>query len=442
MPTFENNYYVLEAESGADALTILKNNHVDMVITDIFMEYMDGYTLIKEIRKNEQLKNIPIIAITEKDEASQADAIAAGADYFISRPMDSDALRLETYRIMGQDSGRKELIHKDFLLQSIPGAVIVYKMNKGTLEVLTCSRGLSIITGWEAEELCQHFGDERYRMIHPSDQKAFDKMIKKIVRTKARAELTYRGYKKDGSVTWLLFQGQYAGEEDGCPIIEGMILNVSNDSVMYQSILDQSTALVTVVDTDSFEVLYANQAAKDTVGKNPGQYIGNICYKYIFGLDKPCAHCIVNQTKKDVFVAPKQEFKGRYYQQTFRRMLWHGKEAIMEFTNDITDEEEKMELIERQKNMQDSILDTIPAGIMVFKFVDNTIKIVSVNRSICEMMGMDKEKALGDADTNITSLTHPDDIQIVLDAAGKLKVPGAYVEYEYRHFYRSRNDYV
>lgn len=442
LPAFKDDYYILEAESGEDALTILKSNHVDIVITDIFMEPMDGYTLIREIRKNEHLKETPVIAITESDEASQAEAIAAGADYFLSRPMRSDELRREVYRLTGQDSGRKELIHTDFLLQSIPGAVIVYKVKDNAFEVLTCSRGLSIITGWEAEEFCQNFGNTNIKKIHPSDKKHYQDVIHRIVKTKSRADLIFRGYKKDGSMIWLFLQGQYAGEEDGCPIIECLILEASDNASMYQSILDQSTSLVTVVDAHTFEVLYANQAAKDTVSVRQGQYIGSVCYKNIYGLEQPCERCIVHQPGEHMCVIPEYEYCGQFYRQIFRKMLWHGKEAIMEFTDNVTDQKEKVALIERQKDMQDAILDTIPAGIMVFKFTETGIKIVSVNKSICEMMGMDKEKALGDAETNITALTHPDDIQIVLDAARRLSVEGAYVEYEYRHFYRSRNDYV
>lgn len=442
IPAFENNYFILEAESGKDALTILKSNHVDLIITDIFMEDMDGYELIRAVRGNEQIRHIPVIAVTETDEASQAEAIAAGADYFVSRPTKSDELRTEVYRLTGQDSGRKELIHTDFLLQSLPGAVIVYKVTKEGLEVLTCSRGLSMLTGWESEEFVQDYKDKKIKKIHPSDQHFFYETINRIVKTKSRGELIYRGYKKDGSMIWLFMQGHYAGEENGCPIVECLILEASNNSSMYQAILDQSTSLISIVDAKTFEVLYANQAAKDIVATRSGEYIGNVCYKYVFNLEKPCAHCIVNNSRKDLYIVEEQEFNGRFYQQIFRRMLWHGKEAIMEFTTDITDQKEKLSLIKRQRDMQDSILDTIPAGIMVFKFTETGIKIVSVNKSICEMMGMDKAKALGDAETNITALTHPDDIQIVLDAARKLSVEGAYVEYEYRHFYRSRNDYV
>lgn len=442
LPIFEENYYILEAESGFEALTILKNNHVDLIITDIFMDDMDGYTLIRKIRENIKLKEIPIIAITERDEASQADAIAAGADYFVSRPMDSNELRREVLRLTGQDVGRKDLIHTDFLLQYIPGVVIVYRVKDTSLEVLACSRGLGAITGWETDEIGQNVKAEDYNKIHPSDLQLFNNTIAKIVKTKSRAKLSYRGIKKDGSTIWLTFQGSYIGEEDGYPIVEALILDATNDANMYQSLLDQTDSLVTVVDANTFEVLYANQAAKDTVGTSAGDYIGNVCYKHIFGLDKPCSHCIVNNSSEDIYVLPEKEFEGRYFQQTFRRMLWHGKKAIMEFTSDITVQREKMALLEQQKNIQESLLDTIPAGIMEFKFVGDNIQIVSVNKSICEMMGMEKGKALGEAKANIVALTHPDDVQIVLEAAKTLSEEDSYVEYEYRHFYRSRNDYV
>ncbi|NCB92725.1 MAG: response regulator [Clostridia bacterium] len=211
---------------------------------------------------------------------------------------------------------------------------------------------------------------------------------------------------------------------------------------MYQFMLDQMSSLVTVVDAGTFEVIYANQAAKTVVGKRRRAYLGKVCYSNIFGLDKPCASCIVNATKDCTYIAPDMEYQGRVYHRLFKRINWYGKDAIIEFTDDVTEQKENIRLLEHQKNLQDAILDTIPAGIMVFKFTREGIQIVTANKSVCNMMGMDEKKAIGEATQNITSLTHPDDLQIVLDAAKRLSVPDASVEYEYRHFYRSRNDYV
>jgi len=57
---------VITAKNGREALEILKNHIPDAIICDIVMPDMDGYSLIKEIKDNKELKNIPLIVSSGK----------------------------------------------------------------------------------------------------------------------------------------------------------------------------------------------------------------------------------------------------------------------------------------------------------------------------------------------------------------------------------------
>ena len=84
---------ILEAENGQIAISQLQNNTVDLILIDIMMPIMDGYETMKAIRKNENLKDIPIIAITAKSlKEDREKCIAAGANDYISKPVDYDTL--------------------------------------------------------------------------------------------------------------------------------------------------------------------------------------------------------------------------------------------------------------------------------------------------------------------------------------------------------------
>ena len=81
-------YEVLVAPDGIVALEILMQNKIALVITDILMPNMDGYTLCHKIRTVENIKNIPIIVYTATY-TSQSDekvALQAGANIFIRKP--------------------------------------------------------------------------------------------------------------------------------------------------------------------------------------------------------------------------------------------------------------------------------------------------------------------------------------------------------------------
>jgi signal transduction histidine kinase/DNA-binding response OmpR family regulator len=90
----ESNARVFTAYNGAEAIEQLKENkEINIVLMDIMMPVMDGYEAIKAIRADEKLKTIPIIAVTAKVMKEDKDkCIALGADDFVSKPIDMDAL--------------------------------------------------------------------------------------------------------------------------------------------------------------------------------------------------------------------------------------------------------------------------------------------------------------------------------------------------------------
>ncbi|RXI98194.1 response regulator [Anaerobacillus alkaliphilus] len=84
---------VLYAENGLDAIKKLEATKIDIVLMDIMMPKMNGYETMTEIRKNEKLKDIPIIALTAKAmKTDRQKCISAGASDYISKPVDLNQL--------------------------------------------------------------------------------------------------------------------------------------------------------------------------------------------------------------------------------------------------------------------------------------------------------------------------------------------------------------
>ena len=80
---------VICAENGAQALEMMEENHVDIVLLDVMMPVMDGFETCRRLKENEKFRNIPVIMITALGEKKDRIAgIEAGADDFISKPID------------------------------------------------------------------------------------------------------------------------------------------------------------------------------------------------------------------------------------------------------------------------------------------------------------------------------------------------------------------
>jgi response regulator RpfG family c-di-GMP phosphodiesterase len=84
-----HGYEVVTANDGQIALDLLNKKHVDLVLLDVMMPGMDGFTVCRLIRENEKLMHVPVIMITSlTSKQDRIKGIEAGAEDFISKPFD------------------------------------------------------------------------------------------------------------------------------------------------------------------------------------------------------------------------------------------------------------------------------------------------------------------------------------------------------------------
>ncbi len=82
------NYEVFEASDGHQALAIVKSKMPDLIITDILMPRLNGFKLIKELKKWKKTKNIPIILLTAKAEkADLQHGLELGVKDYLVKPL-------------------------------------------------------------------------------------------------------------------------------------------------------------------------------------------------------------------------------------------------------------------------------------------------------------------------------------------------------------------
>lgn len=81
------SFRFLEAKDGRAALETLRRSRVDLVILDVYLPVLDGVQVIREARAEGLLDGVPVIAVSAGGGEARAAVLAAGADFFIDKPM-------------------------------------------------------------------------------------------------------------------------------------------------------------------------------------------------------------------------------------------------------------------------------------------------------------------------------------------------------------------
>ena len=83
------------AANGKEALKMILSNSFDLVITDVMMPEMDGITLLRSIKSNSNISDIPVILLTSKSEVSfRLEGLKKGADAFLAKPFSMEELHI------------------------------------------------------------------------------------------------------------------------------------------------------------------------------------------------------------------------------------------------------------------------------------------------------------------------------------------------------------
>ena len=105
-------FNTLEAGNGEEALEKLKDNEVDVIVTDVMMPVMDGIKLCKNVKQNIRTCHIPVIILSAKSETKdQMEGLQMGADDYIVKPFDVLTLMVRIEKVLKR-TGRLNTVYR------------------------------------------------------------------------------------------------------------------------------------------------------------------------------------------------------------------------------------------------------------------------------------------------------------------------------------------
>ncbi len=173
-------YHVVGASDGVDAMRELGERHIDLMIADIMMPRMDGYTLTRDLR--DAGYTFPILMVTAKERIEdKVQGFRAGTDDYMVKPIDFEEmlLRIEALLRRARISAERRIVAGDVVLDydaltvSTPGETVTLPQKEFYLLFKLLSQPGRIFTRFDLMEEIWGFDSE-------SDERTVDVHIKRL----------------------------------------------------------------------------------------------------------------------------------------------------------------------------------------------------------------------------------------------------------------------
>jgi YesN/AraC family two-component response regulator len=202
----QDSFTVETARDGQEALEILHNNHIDLVISDIMMPTMNGYELCREIKSDIDLCHIPVVFLTAKNDLdSKINGLKIGAEAYIEKPFSFNYLKTQIISLLSNRHKEREAFSKRpfFPIHNM-------QMNRADEEFMN-----KVIKAIQDNITDDSFGVERMAEILCMSRSSLLRKIKmlfnlspidfiRLIRLKKAAELIQDGQYRIGDICYMV----------------------------------------------------------------------------------------------------------------------------------------------------------------------------------------------------------------------------------------------
>lgn len=116
----KENFHILSAVNGVQALDTLEKEDVSIVLTDVMMPEMNGFDLCRRIKSDIALSHIPVILLTAlSDDNQRMYGIAGGADEYIQKPFNIEVVKLRIIKLLEERARLREAFARELQSPSV-----------------------------------------------------------------------------------------------------------------------------------------------------------------------------------------------------------------------------------------------------------------------------------------------------------------------------------
>jgi PAS domain S-box-containing protein len=198
---------VLTASDGKEALELIRSSKPDLVLSDVMMPQMDGFQLLRELRADPQLRNVPVILLSARaGEDARVEGLDAGADDYLTKPFSARELiaRVNANLEMGRlrREATRELRESEARFRNMAeNSPVMMWMTDRDGELVYLNRGWSEFTG-QTTELA--LGQGAWEMLHPDDRDRAHRTFFDANAAREAFRIEYRLRHPSGEYRWAM----------------------------------------------------------------------------------------------------------------------------------------------------------------------------------------------------------------------------------------------
>jgi PAS domain S-box-containing protein len=217
------HYEVTTVPDGRTALDVARRSRPDLILTDVMMPRLDGFGLLRELRADQDLRDIPVILLSARaGEEARTEGIAAGADDYLTKPFAVGELRarvkttLELMRIRREAEQQVHDSEERLRLAQEAAGVGSFDWNLQT-NVNTWTPQLEKLYGLAPGDFARTQGAWE-NLVHPDDREPARERVREAFQTGAPVHGEWRAIWPDGTIRWLAGRFQVSKDAAGNPV--------------------------------------------------------------------------------------------------------------------------------------------------------------------------------------------------------------------------------
>jgi PAS domain S-box-containing protein len=407
-----NGHETLAATNGKEALEQARTSPPDLIISDIFMPVMDGFTLLRELKRDETLRQVPFIfyTATYTDSKDQEFALDLGADLILIKPVDPLDLMNSIRGLLEKQGpgtpadGQAELPPEEEFLKGY-SETVVRKLEEKVQELDVANQALTA-----SERKYHHLFEDsvlgifqatpegRYTLINPALARMFgygspQEMIDAIANIGRQLYLDQQDRERAGKVLaesgvlrgfvapfrhrsgrsiWISVNSRAIRNKDGTvEYYEGTAEDVTEKvelEGLYKSLTDRSFNGIYLLQDGKFEFL--NQSAAAFAGYSPDELVGKDSLFCIHPEDREATRTLSRRMIREGRTIPfevrilHKDGSIRWIMLALTLTDYKGRPAILGNSIDITELKDAQEKLDLSRAMESSILDSIPLAVI------------------------------------------------------------------------------